>query len=66
MTAEVVSFPHRHRSVIWRENAQALREASEWMERWGARGLAARYRREAARIERDAEACEAAAAGRDA
>lgn len=66
MNGEVASFPRRHRAVVWRENAQAFREASEWMHRMGARGLAARYRREAERLEREAEACEASAAGRDA
>lgn len=66
MSGEVVDFPRRHRAVVWRENAQAFLEAAEWMHRMGARGLAARYRREAERLEREAEACEAAAAGRSA
>ncbi len=48
MSGEVVAFPHRHRRDFGRALARELRYAAEWTDRLGARGLASRYRREAA------------------
>lgn len=63
MSGEVVPFPRRRRREFRIEVARALRDAAEWMDRMGARGLASRYRREAARLEHEAAACGAPAAG---
>ena len=64
MSGEVVAFPRKNRGEFRRELARELRKASEWMDRIGARGLASRCRREAARLEHYAVACERPAAGR--
>ena len=66
MSSEVVALPRRHPRDFPRELARELRNAAEWMERLGARGLASRYRRRAARLDHATAACETPTAGRGA
>ena len=51
VSGEVVTLLRGDQRDFWRELARELRFAAEWMDRLGARRLASRYRREAARLE---------------